>query len=117
MIPTMNHFVSRLAPAAALCLPLLAFAQGGGGEPAQARSATPALRYDSAFADYKPWQDIKPGNWRELNDKLAPAPMPMPAPAAPADRASAPAAQAGKHQPMRQDKHQHQHQNMQGGHR
>lgn len=61
----------------ALCLPLLALAPAAFGaqstatDQAQAETTAPALRYQSAFADYKPWQDIKPGNWRELNDKLA----------------------------------------------
>jgi hypothetical protein len=28
------------------------------------------LRYDSAFADYKPWQDLRPIEWRKVNDAV-----------------------------------------------
>lgn len=63
--------MDRLAfvPALLLCVAPGVLAQPPGahdeGLPA------PALRYRSAFADYRPWQDIKPGNWRQLNDDLA----------------------------------------------
>ena len=103
----MNDILPRLLPAAALCLPLLAVAQAGRADPADAKAPAPALSYRSAFADYKPWQNLEPGNWRELNDKVAPAPRkssghaahgpsaPV-APAAPAAaKAHAPAASAG----------------------
>lgn len=69
----MNHFLDRLVPAAALCLPLLAHAQPR-VEPADAQAPAPPLRYQSAFAGYKPWQEVKPGNWRQLNDDLATPP-------------------------------------------
>lgn len=96
----MNNFFSRLAPAAALCLPLLALAQAGRPDPADPKAAAPALRYQSVFADYKPWQDIKPGDWRAVNDNVrdgaakggdgAGQTMPAAAPAlAPAPKASA----------------------------
>jgi len=65
----MNRLFSRLAPALALSLPLLAFAQQR-PDAANARGQATPLRYLSAFADYRPWQDIKPGNWRKLNDDL-----------------------------------------------
>jgi hypothetical protein len=100
-----DHF-HRLAPAVALCLPLLAAAQTSRSDPADARAPAPALRYSSAFADYKPWQDIKTGDWRAVNDQVrdaasgaaqggphaghaSPAPAPIAAPA-PAAKASAP---------------------------
>lgn len=67
----MNNFLNRLAPAMALSLALPVFAQQA-SDPADARTAGPQLRYQSAFADYKPWQDIKVGDWRRLNDNLAP---------------------------------------------
>lgn len=98
----MNNLLTRLAPAVALCLPLLALAQSARPDPADAKAAVPALRYQSAFADYKPWQDAKLGDWRALNDALggtgaggghAGHAMPMAAPAAasaPASKASAP---------------------------
>lgn len=103
----MNKLFSRLAPAAVLCLPLLALAQAGRSDPADAKAPAPALRYPSAFADYRPWQDVKPGDWRALNDALADTgaggghaghAMP-PAPAAPAPKASQPAAH-GSHHPQ-----------------
>ena len=91
----------------ALCAPLLALAQVGGGDPADARAPAPPLRYQSAFADYKPWQDTKAGDWRALNDALwntgaggghaghAMPPPPVAAPA-PGPKASAPS-QGGHH--------------------
>lgn len=66
----MNNLFSRLAPAVALCLPLLALAQAARPDPSDSKAAAPPLRYQSAFADYKPWQDAKPGDWRALNDAL-----------------------------------------------
>ncbi len=111
---TMKNIFSGLA----LCVPLAAFAQAPAPAAAASSASTPALRYSSAFADYKPWQDIKPGDWRQLNDNVAPkdgqggghaghgAAAP---PAAPAAKASAPAAPAaGGH-------HGHQGHHMQGG--
>jgi hypothetical protein len=93
----MNNFFHWLVPAAVLCAPVLALAQGGRADPADAKTVAPPLRYQSAFADYKVWQDTKPGDWRALNDSLnaqggsAHAGHAMPAPAA-----SAPAASASK---------------------
>lgn len=92
----MNNFFSRLASAVALCLPLLALAQAGRSDPADSKSPAPALRYQSAFADYKAWQDIKPGDWRAVNDNVRDGAAPALAPAA---KASAPAMPAhGGHQ-------------------
>ena len=99
----MNNTFLRLAPAVALCLPLLAVAQAGRPDSADPKTPAPALRYQSAFADYKPWQDIKPGDWRQLNDNVAPkdgksgghashGAAPAPAPAAKAPAPAAPAA-------------------------
>ena len=98
----MNDLLVRLAPTLALCLVPPVVAQPGGADPADAKASAPALHYRSAFDDYKLWQDIKPGNWRELNDRLAPAPgkagghasrTPAAGPA-PAEKASVPAATA-----------------------
>lgn len=106
---TMKHLLSRLA----LCAPLAALAQAPAPEASASSASAAALRYPSAFADYKPWQDIKPGDWRQLNDQVAPkggkdgkggghaghdAPPAAPASAAPAAKASAPAAAARAHQ-------------------
>lgn len=67
----MNKLLQRLAPAmVALCLPLGAGAQARGADPADARASGQALRYRSAFADYTPWQDLKPGDWRAANENV-----------------------------------------------
>ncbi len=50
------------------CAPMLALAQPG--EPTR---PTAQLKYISAFADYKPFQDLEPGNWRALNDTVGAA--------------------------------------------
>lgn len=67
----MKTHCSWLAPVLALSLPSLVVAQQADATDAKAPSTH--LRYQSAFADYKPWQEIKPGNWRQLNDQVAPA--------------------------------------------
>ena len=66
----MNNLLNRLAPAVVLGLPLLAIAQQS-SDPTDDKAAA-QVRYQSAFADYKPWQDIKPGDWRQLNDNVRP---------------------------------------------
>jgi len=66
----MNKPFHWLLPAAVLCAPLLALAQSGRADPADAKASAPALRYQSTFGDYKAWQDAKPGDWRALNDGL-----------------------------------------------
>lgn len=68
----MNLLLCRLAPAAALSLPCLAAALPH-PDPADARAPARPLHYVSAFADYKPWHEIRPGPWRQLNDGLRPA--------------------------------------------
>lgn len=65
----MNHPVQRAAPAVALGLALLASAHAEGSAPARPAAGDP-LHYHSAFADYKPWQDTGPGDWRALNDAV-----------------------------------------------
>ncbi len=47
-------------------LPLIA-AQANPAEPG---AAAPALGYQSAFTDYKPWGDIRPTDWRAVNDTV-----------------------------------------------
>lgn len=66
----MNIPFLRLAPALALGLPLLALAQPARPDPADPRASAPPLHYQSAFADYKPWQHTKPGDWRAVNDNV-----------------------------------------------
>jgi len=65
----MNNLLYRLAPAVVLGLPALALAQQS-GNPRDTQAPVQALRYQSAFTDYKPWQDIKPGDWLQLNDNV-----------------------------------------------
>lgn len=59
----MKNTTFRLATAMALCLPGLALAQT---DPAPAS----ALRFESAFADYKPWADVSPADWRTVNETV-----------------------------------------------
>lgn len=81
-----------VAVAVLMGLPLMAAAQAN---PADPGAGAPALEYKSAFSDYKPWQDIKPADWRAVNDTVrdaaaksgghgghGPAPGTAPAPAA-----------------------------------
>jgi hypothetical protein len=63
----MNKLTRSLVPAMALCLPLATLAQPAG---TAASASAPPLQYRSAFADYKPWQDIKPADWRALNESV-----------------------------------------------
>lgn len=58
--------------ALAACVPLLATAQAAKTEPPNAPA--PQLTYQSAFADYKPYKDAPPADWRALNDTVASAP-------------------------------------------
>ena len=79
--------------ALAACVPFLAVAQPANTEPPK---ATPQLTYQSVFADYKPWQDTKPGNWKAMNDAVGKSgghgmAMPIGAASAPAPAASKPA--------------------------
>ena len=66
----MNKIFVRLAPAMALALPAAVVAQGGSAAPASANTEASGLQYRSAFADYRPCQDVKPADWRAVNDAL-----------------------------------------------
>jgi len=55
---------------ALLGMPLAALAQP---DPADPAAPTPPTRYQSSFADYKPWQDLKSGDWRAMNNALGTA--------------------------------------------
>jgi hypothetical protein len=74
MTSTMNDLFRRPALALVLCLPLAAPAQID-AKPAAGGASAPRLQYRSAFADYTPWQDIKPGDWRALNESVKGAGM------------------------------------------
>jgi hypothetical protein len=56
------------AVALAACVPVLASAQD---TKTRSSKASPPLTYQSAFADYKPYQDALPGNWRALNELVS----------------------------------------------
>jgi len=63
----MKKHTSWLLAAIAIGLPLAAASEAN---PAENTSAVSALRYSSAFADYKPWQELEPGDWRAMNEAL-----------------------------------------------
>jgi hypothetical protein len=65
----MNNLTRRAAPVMALWLAALGGALAQGGTAPQPAASAP-LPYRSAFADYKPWQDTKAGDWRALNDAV-----------------------------------------------
>lgn len=91
----MHHFLCRRATAVALGLPLLAAAQGR-SDAADPGAPTSGLIHSSAFADYKPYRDVAPGDWRLLNDTVGRAALkpaaktPDTAPPSSAAAASAP---------------------------
>jgi hypothetical protein len=92
----MNNFFRWLAPAVALCISLAALAQPANTDPGKSGAREPRLQYRSAFADYKPWQDTKPGDWKAMNDAVGKSGghstgMPAGAASAPASSASKPA--------------------------
>lgn len=66
----MNKILIRLAPAMALALPAAVVAQGGGAARSSPNTEAGGLQYRSAFADYSPWQDVNPADWRAVNDAL-----------------------------------------------
>lgn len=72
----MKNHVKILLCALSLGASLWAVAQTTQSESAvispPVRTSAPAqeLNYQSAFADYKPYQDLKPGDWRAANDTV-----------------------------------------------
>lgn len=103
----MNHpTFFRYVPAMVLGLPMLAAAQPG-NDPANAAAPAQPLRYESAFADYKPWQDLDARDWRQVNDDLLrPQPRPL---QQPPDATPAPGHQGHQQpqQPQQQEQHHH----------
>lgn len=76
----MKNHIKILLGVLSLGVPLWTAAQTTLSEPAAASSPAQAsdptrveLNYQSAFADYKPYQDIKPGDWRAANDAVSKA--------------------------------------------
>jgi hypothetical protein len=94
----MNTSLNWLAPAVALTFPLAALAQPATADSGKVGALATPPAYRSAFADYKPWQDSKPGDWKAMNDAVGRSgghsmsmPMePTAAPAAPETAASKP---------------------------
>ena len=76
----MKTHVTILLSALSLGVPLSAAAQPTRSDPAAvsqpelAPAATSELTYQSAFADYKPYQDLKLGDWRAANDAVGKGP-------------------------------------------
>ena len=66
----MNNLVRRLAPTLALCFSQATLAQPAQTDPASSSAPAPQLQYRSAFADYKPWKETRPGDWRMVNDTV-----------------------------------------------
>ncbi|MBI5255937.1 MAG: hypothetical protein HY855_05515 [Burkholderiales bacterium] len=64
----MKHKLTAWGTALVACMPLQAAAQGAANP---APKASPPLAYRSAFADYKPFQEVPLGNWRALNAAVA----------------------------------------------
>ena len=103
----MNNLLRWLAPAMALCIPLATLAQPATPDPGKPGATAPPLSYRSAFADYKPWQDTKPGDWKAMNDAVGKSgghsmSMPMDAASAPMPAASKPSMpdHSGRRMPM-----------------
>ena len=67
---TMNNSLRFSVGALALGLPLLVGAEGMQVAATDAKSPAASLRYQSAFADYKPYQDVPLGDWKALNDTV-----------------------------------------------
>ena len=92
----------RIPIALALFAPGALTAVAAQPHPADAAAGAPAVRYDSAFAGYRPFHEEKPGDWRALNEDVGRAGghvgimrgtsgqtsrmQPAPAPAAPAHK-------------------------------
>lgn len=51
--------------------PLAAAAASANAQhPADPAAPAPAVKYESAFADYRPHREEKPAPWREVNDEV-----------------------------------------------
>lgn len=111
MFLEMQKKIPWLVTATSLCLPWAALAQP---KPADPAVSAPGLKYQSAFSDYKPWQETPASDWKAVNETVkggstaqGHASHGTSAPASPA--ASAPKPGPGMHG--------HGHQHMHGGHK
>ena len=66
----MNLFILRVTPVLAFCLAPVAPAFAGAADPTQAVPSASLPAYRSAFSEYKPFKEDKPGDWRALNDAV-----------------------------------------------
>ncbi|MEJ8826966.1 hypothetical protein WKW80_34050 [Variovorax humicola] len=71
----MKNYLKTLASALALGLPLWVAAQVPASGRADPKTPAPELRYESAFADYRPYQDARPGDWRAINAAVGKPPV------------------------------------------
>lgn len=72
MVTRMNPFF-RTAHAIALAVPLLASAQAPAAHPAADAGVPGELRFESAFDDYRAYEDPPVRNWRTANDTVGAA--------------------------------------------
>jgi hypothetical protein len=66
----MNTLRIPILAAIAASLALQVAAQTGRTNPPDIQAPTVPLRYESAFSDYKPYQDLPMANWRQVNDAV-----------------------------------------------
>jgi len=66
----MKTHLKFFASAAALGIPMFAAAQATSPASNDSIPASSSLRYESAFADYKPYSDIKTGDWKAMNNAV-----------------------------------------------
>jgi hypothetical protein len=66
----MKKHARQVAAAVVVWLPLMALAEAASSDMAQGEQTASRLRYQSAFADYKPWTEVVPADWKSINDAL-----------------------------------------------
>ena len=99
---TSGGVMNRFRPVVALgavAAALSAAAQPAANAPAQSVTSSAPLRYQSAFSDYRPFQEIDVGNWKALNDQVRTSAAGRSMPTTPAPQAN-PAAPASGSTPM-----------------
>ena len=69
----MNTNFLRVTGAIVLGIPLIAGAQRAPQDPADPKAPASALQQPSAFQDFKPFQEVKAGDWRKVNDTVGSA--------------------------------------------
>jgi len=61
---------SMLALAAFAACAASAHGYAGGRDPLDSAAPVPPLEYRSVFSGYRPYQDVSPGRWREVNEQV-----------------------------------------------